>query len=316
MRIIFAGTPDVALPALDALHASPHEVVGVLTRADARQGRGRTLVSSPVKRRAQELGLDVYTARPTGDEFLAWLDERNVEAVAVVAYGEILRPDVLAAVPRGWINLHFSLLPAWRGAAPVQRAIIAGDEFTGATTFVIEPELDSGPVIGVVTQRIDPRATAGDLLATLAGAGAPLLVATMDAIESGDAHPVPQEPDGVTYAAKLTSAEGLVPWSAPAQHVDRLIRGFTPDPGAWTTLPNGDRLGIGPVTMVSADDPALAGRALRPGEILVTRKATFVGTATDPVRLGDVRPQGKKAMLAADWARGARLADDTILGEQ
>ncbi|GAA2247600.1 methionyl-tRNA formyltransferase [Rarobacter faecitabidus] len=314
MRIIFAGTPAVAVPALEALHASPlHDVVAVLTRADARSGRGRSLEASPVKKRAQELGIPVSTAKPVGDEFLAWLRETGAEGAAVVAYGEILRQETLDALDFGWINLHFSVLPSWRGAAPVQRAIIAGDEFTGASTFVIEADLDSGPVIGVTTQRIGPRMTAGELLEVLGESGSQLLVATFDAIADGKASPVRQSRDGVSYAAKLSVAQGEVPWTAPAQHIDRLIRGFTPDPGAWTSY-EGVRLGIGPVEPTSPDEPALQGDDLAPGEMLVTKKAVFVGTGSAPVRLSDVQPQGKKFMPAADWARGARPSAGATLG--
>ncbi len=315
MRILFAGTPDVAVPALEALHESDHEVVAVLTRADARRGRGRTLHPSPVKERALELGIEVLTDAPHGDEFLAKLAELEVDVAAVVAYGQILRPEILDAVPNGWINLHFSVLPAWRGAAPVQRAIISGDEFSGASTFVIEPELDSGPIIGVMTQRIPKRATAGDLLDSLAQSGAGLLVRTMDAVADSTVSPVEQSPDGVSYAPKLTAQEGCIAWQQPALHIDRLVRGFTPNPGAWTTLPDGARLGIGPVELAQAQ-PAEVTEPLAPGQVLVTRHAVYVGTGTVPVKLGDVRPPGKRAMVAADWARGARLSPETVLGEQ
>ncbi|GAA2520647.1 methionyl-tRNA formyltransferase [Rarobacter incanus] len=315
MRILFAGTPEVAIPSLEALAGSSHEVVGVLTRADARRGRGRALRASPVKVRAAQLGLDVSTERPRGEEFEAWLRDKRVDAVAVVAYGEILRPAVLEIPAHGWINLHFSLLPQWRGAAPVQRAIIAGDEFTGATTFVIEPDLDTGPIIGYVTQRVSPGATSGELFDLLAHAGAGLMVATMDAIADGSADPQPQS-GAPTYAAKLTPAEGEIQWTRPALAAARHIAGFTPDPGAWTTLPGGARLGIGPVSVARPDDDRLGGRTLAPGQVLVTKRAVFVGTGTAAIELGEVSPQGKKPMNAADWARGARLSDDTRLGER
>ncbi|MFC8923304.1 methionyl-tRNA formyltransferase [Cellulosimicrobium sp. NPDC057127] len=314
MRLLFAGTPDTAVPSLDALLASRHEVVAVLTRADAPAGRGRRLVPSPVRVRAEEAGVPVLTDRPRGEEFLATLRDLHVDAAPVVAYGEILRPDVLTVPRHGWVNLHFSVLPAWRGAAPVQRAIISGDEVTGATTFLIEEGLDSGPVLGTATETIRPRDTAGDLLGRLATSGAGLLVATLDALEDGTLRPQPQPADGVTHAAKLTPADARVRWDLPALAVDRLVRGCTPAPGAWTTLPGPDgapvRLGLGPVT------PEPDVNDLRPGEVRAGKKDVLVGTATHAVRLGDVAPVGRKHMPAADWARGARLADDLVLGTE
>lgn len=318
MRILFAGTPEAAVPSLDALVASSHEIVGVLTRPDAPHGRGRNLVPSPVKARAEELGLLTLTGRPRGPEFLARLQELNVDCVAVVAYGEILRPEVLEAVPYGWINLHFSLLPAWRGAAPVQRAIIAGDELSGASTFVIDEGLDTGPMLGVLTQVIGPRATAGELLDTLAHAGAGLIVATMDAIADGSALPVAQSREGVSHAAKLSVDEGEIDWRKPALHIERLIRGFTPNPGAWTTTPAGDRLGVGPVTLWSGIPDTVEQNMdvqdLSPGQIWAGKRAVLIGTGTEPVVLNSVTPRGKKPMPAPDWARGARLIPGSVLG--
>ena len=314
MRILFAGTPEVAVPSLEALVASPHEVVGVLTRADAPAGRGKRLTPSPVRVRAAELGLEVLTGRPRDPETLARLRELAPDAAAVVAYGEILRPDALAIPPLGWINLHFSILPAWRGAAPVQHAVMAGDEVTGATTFVIGDGVDTGPVLGTLTETVRPRDTAGDLLDRLARAGAPLLVATMDALAAGRLVPEPQGADGVSHAPKIEVADARVDWSLPALAVDRRVRGCTPAPGAWTTLPGGARLGLGPVT------PAPDVTGLAPGELRVGRRDVHVGTATHAVRLGDVQPVGKKPMPAADWARGARgpggepLGDGALLG--
>lgn len=309
MRILFAGTPEVAVPSLEALVASPHEIVAVLTRADAPAGRGKRLTPSPVRVRAEELGLEVITGRPRDAETLARLRELAPDAAAVVAYGEILRPDALAIPPLGWINLHFSILPAWRGAAPVQRAIMAGDEVTGATTFVIGDGVDTGPVLGTLTETVRARDTAGDLLGRLAQAGAPLLVATMDALADGRLVPEPQPADGISHAPKIEVADARVDWTVPALAVDRRIRGCTPAPGAWTTLPDGARLGLGPVTL-AADVTDLA-----PGELRVGRRDVHVGTATHAVRLGDVQPVGKKLMPAADWARGARGADGEPLGD-
>jgi methionyl-tRNA formyltransferase len=308
VRVLFAGTPAAALPSLRALAASTHEVVAVLTRPDAPAGRGRTLLPSAVRTVADELGIEVLApARLRDEAFRGRLAALDVEAAAVVAYGALVPPDLLAAVPHGWVNLHFSLLPAWRGAAPVQHAVIAGDEVTGATTFLLEQGLDTGPVYGLLTETIRPRDTAGDLLGRLAEAGAGLLVRTLDGIEDGTLVAVPQERDGVSLAPKLTPDDARVRWTHPAVAVDRRIRGCTPEPGAWTTLPDGSRLGLGPVTPTD--------QVLAPGQVFVGKHDVLVGTATQAVRLGEVTPTGKRAMPAADWARGARLAAGTVLGQ-
>jgi methionyl-tRNA formyltransferase len=224
----------------------------------------------------------------------------------VVAYGALLPQPALDAVPHGWINLHFSLLPAWRGAAPVQHAILHGDDLTGASTFRIEAGLDTGPVFGTVTEPVRPTDTAGDLLQRLAVAGATLLVATMDGIADGSLVPVPQPADGVSVAPKVTVADAEVPWDSPARHVDRLVRACTPAPGAWTTF-RGERLKLGPVR--SRD-----GAALAPGEIRTGRLGVEVGTATAEVGLGLVQPAGKRPMPADAWARGARIEPGERLG--
>ena len=312
MRLLFAGTPEVAVPALEALIGSQHEVVAVLTRPDARAGRGRTLVSSPVKQRAEAAGLEVLTPRsPRDPDFQARLAELAVDCAPVVAYGAILPVAVLDVPTHGWVNLHFSVLPAWRGAAPVQRAVIAGDEVTGATTFRIEQgPVDTGPVFGMLTETIRPRDTSGDLLTRLSVAGATLLVATLDAIEDGTASPIAQSADGVSQAPRLEVEDARVRWAHPAYAVDRLIRGCTPAPGPWTTTPEGARLKLGPVRL-RPDVTDLA-----PGEVRVGRDEVLVGTATHAVALGEVSAAGKRAMNAADWARGARLAPDAVLGTQ
>ncbi|WP_158726499.1 methionyl-tRNA formyltransferase [Tomitella fengzijianii] len=304
MRVIFAGTPEAAVPSLRELIDSPrHEVIAVVTRPDAAAGRGRKTGRSPVGRLADEEGIEVLTpARAADPDFLARLGELEPDCCPVVAYGNLLPADALAVPAHGWVNLHFSLLPAWRGAAPVQAAIAAGDEMTGAATFLIEPALDTGPVYGVVTERIRDDDTAGDLLERLAGSGARLLAATMDGIEDGTLTAVPQSADGVTYAEKITVEGARVQWRHPAPAVDRRVRSVTPDPGAWTML--GDvRLKLGPVRPAGGREPA-------PGQVEVTKKAVFVGTGTDAVELSWVQPPGKKQMRAADWARGARLTGE------
>jgi methionyl-tRNA formyltransferase len=308
MRLVFAGTPEAAVPALDALLASDrHEVVAVVTRPDAVAGRGRKLLSSPVAQRAEEAGIEVLKpGRPREEDFLARLREIAPDCCPVVAYGALL-PKVALDVPaHGWVNLHFSLLPAWRGAAPVQHAVMAGDEMTGASTFLIEQGLDSGPVYGVVTEEIRGTDTSGDLLGRLAVSGAGLLAATMDGIEDGRLVARPQPADGITLAPKLTVEDAAVDWSAPALRVDRLIRGCTPAPGAWTRV-GGERLKLGPVVPVP-DRTDLA-----PGELAITKNAVHVGTGSHAVLLTEVQPQAKKRMPAPAWARGLH-APATRLG--
>jgi methionyl-tRNA formyltransferase len=303
MRIVFAGTPEPALPSLQRLIDSPrHEVVAVLTRPDAASGRRAKPTPSPVAALALEHELPVLRPeRPNGDEFVAELRELAPDCCAVVAYGALLREGLLAVPPLGWINLHFSLLPAWRGAAPVQAALAAGDTVTGATTFRIEPALDSGPIFGVVTETIRPTDTAGELLGRLSTSGAVLLEATLDGIADGSLTAVQQPADGVTVAPKITVEEARVRWELPAHVVDRRIRAVTPNPGAWTSI--GElRVKLGPVT-VSDREP------WPPGHLRIERNGVLVGTASQPVMLGLVQPPGKKPMAAADWARGARLGE-------
>jgi methionyl-tRNA formyltransferase len=312
VRVVFAGTPDVAVLSLDALSSSSQDVVAVVTRPDAPSGRGRSLVASPVKERALALGLEVLTPGRAGDpRFQARLRELAPDVVPMVAYGALIPLSTLTIPAQGWINLHFSLLPAWRGAAPVQHAIMAGDEVTGATTFLVERGLDTGPTLGVMTEAIRPDDTSGDLLGRLARAGAGLLVATLDALEAGELHAVAQPAEGVSLAPKISVQDARVCWGTPALAVDRHIRGCTPSPGAWTTF-RGERLKIHPVTRatdapVIDTDEVLTHVALAPGEVAATKRAVRVGTASGAVLLGAVQPQGKKPMDAADWARGVRI---------
>ncbi|MFG2168035.1 methionyl-tRNA formyltransferase [Micromonospora chersina] len=307
MRLIFAGTPAVAVPALDAIAASGHELVAVVTRPDAPAGRGRGLVRSPVGAWADAHGVEVLTpARPREPEFLDRLRELAPDCVPVVAYGALVPPAALEIPRLGWINLHFSLLPAWRGAAPVQHAVLHGDELTGASVFQLEEGLDTGPVYGTVTDEVRPADTSGDLLERLAHSGAGLLVAVLDALEAGTARAEPQPADGVSLAPKLTVEDARVRWGDPAFAVDRRIRACTPAPGPWTTF-RGDRVKLGPVT------PVANGPELKPGELLVEKARVLAGTGTVPVQLGEVRAAGKKAMSAGDWARGARVAAGEVL---
>lgn len=303
---MFAGTPETALPSLEALVGSRHDVAAVVTRPDARQGRGRTLHPSPVAARAAELGIEVLKpARADDPAFLTRLREIEPACCPIVAYGALLKREALDVPEYGWLNLHFSALPAWRGAAPVQRSIMAGDEITGATVFSLVEALDAGPVLGTITERIRDDDTAGTLLERLAHEGARLLVDAIDHVEDGDIAAVAQPEDGVSYAPKLTTDDAHVDWSRPAFAVDRQVRGCTPAPGAWTLLED-QRLKLGPV-MPTSDD------TLRPGEVQAGRREVRVGTATTDVVLGTVQPTGRKPMAAADWARGTSIEPGTVL---
>lgn len=309
MRLLFAGTPAAAVPSLRRLLDSTHEVVAVLTRPDAPVGRGRRVSRSAVALAADEEGLPVLQPRTLrDDDAVAALRDLAPDACPVVAYGAMIPTAALTIPPHGWVNLHFSLLPAWRGAAPVQHAIRHGDDLTGATTFRLDEGLDTGPVFGTMTEPVAPADTAGDLLARLAVSGAELLVATLDGLERGDVVPVPQPADGVSLAPKITVADAHVDWSAPAAAVDRQVRACTPAPGAWTTLRD-IRVKVLPVTPMAEDPRSGTGGAtiLAPGELAeVARNRWWVGTGRGVVQLGDVQPAGKKRMTAADWLRGLR----------
>ena len=295
MRLVFAGTPAAALPSLRALLDSPrHEVVAVVTRPDAPAGRGRAVAPSPVRQLAASAGVPVLTpARPSEPEFLAALRRFAPDCCPVVAYGALVPPAALRVPAHGWVNLHFSLLPAWRGAAPVQRALWHGDEITGASTFLLEEGLDTGPVFGVLTEPVRPRDTAGELLDRLAEAGARLLTATLDGLADGTVRAEPQPPDGVTLAPKVTTAEARVDWRRTAEQIDRQVRACTPAPGAWTTFRE-QRLKLGPLTPLPGELP--------PGEL----SGGQVGTGSGVVQLGTVQPAGRAPMDAGAWARGAR----------
>lgn len=302
MRVLFAGTPQVAAVALAAVAASDHEVVAVLTRPDAPSGRGRTSQRSAVAQLADQLGLPVLTPQRASDPALAdALRQLAPECCPVVAYGHLLPSAILGIPTHGWVNLHFSLLPAWRGAAPVQWAILAGDEVTGATTFRIGPGLDDGPVFGSVTEPIGRDDTAGVLLERLAHLGSTLLVATLDAIAAGAARPVDQPGHGATTAPKITVDDARIRWSDPLIAIDRRIRATTPAPGAWTQLDD-ERLKVMPLRPVT--DPGPAG--LAPGEVAVVGHVAWVGTGTSPAALDQVRAAGRRQMAAVDWLRGLR----------
>ncbi|MFI6731807.1 methionyl-tRNA formyltransferase [Nonomuraea sp. NPDC050451] len=300
MRLVFAGTPETALPSLRTLIDSPrHEVVAVVTRPDAQSGRGRKVHPSPVAELAEEAGIEVLRPAKAGDpEFLDRLRALEPDCCPVVAYGALLPQSALDIPRQGWINLHFSILPAWRGAAPVQHSILHGDEIGGATTFQIVKELDAGPVYGVVTEAIHPDDTSGSLLERLSVSGAGLLAATLDGVEDGTLEARAQPAEGVTIAPKITVVDARIDWTKPAMHVDRRIRACTPAPGAWSEF-RGQRVKLGPARIVP-------GERLAEGEIAVSKARVLVGTATDAVELGEVQPQGKRVMGAVEWARGVR----------
>lgn len=304
MRVVFAGTPEPAAPSLRRLLDDPDfDVVAVLTRPDAPAGRGRAARRSPVGVLADEAGIPVLTPRRLAD-VAGELADLAPDAIPVVAYGALVPPSLLDLPAHGWINLHFSLLPAWRGAAPVQAAIAAGDDVTGASTFRIEAGLDTGPVFGTITETIRPADTAGDLLGRLADAGAELLAATLAGVAAGQVGAAPQPAEGVSHAPKIDAAAARIDWTRPAHIVDRRIRAVTPAPGAWTTL--GDvRVKVGPVTVDERAD-------LAPGAVAVTKSQVRVGVGGGSVVLGTVQPPGKRPMAAGDWARGARPAGTTV----
>jgi len=307
VRLVFAGTPEPAVPSLQALLDSHHDVIAVVTRPDAPSGRGRTLTASPIAELAARHGIETLKpAKPSEPEFMARLSELAPDCCPVVAYGALIPQSVLDIPRIGWINLHFSLLPAWRGAAPVQHAIKAGDEITGATTFLLEAGMDTGPVFGHITDAIGPHDTSGDLLQRLSVTGAELLVRTLDGIESGELVAVPQVEEGVSLAPKVLVDDAKVDWTHPALAIDRLIRSCTPAPGAWTTFRD-ERLKLGAVTL-EAEVTDLA-----PGQLRVSKQAVLVGTGSCAVALGQVQPIGKKPMGWKDWVNGARPTDSDVV---
>lgn len=298
--MIFAGTPEVAVESLNALVESDHEVVAVITRPDAQAGRGRKLVPSPVAARAGDLGLEVLKPeRPSDPDFIARLTELAPDCCPVVAYGALVPQRVIDIAAHGWVNLHFSLLPRWRGAAPVQHAVIAGDAETGACTFSLVKAMDAGPVHDQIRIPIGPETTAGELLGQLAVDGAQLLVRTLDQIEAGESVAVPQPAEGITMAPKITVDDARLDFSRTAVELDRQIRGCTPAPGAWALF-RGERFKVHGA--ICAEGNA------HPGELVISKKSVHVGTADGLLELLQIQPQGKKAMRAADWARGVEFA--------
>jgi len=301
MRLVFAGTPEPAVPSLRRLAASEHHIAAVITRRDAPLGRRRVLTPSPVAAAAEDLGLEVIRTDR--------LDEVATERIAalapdlgvIVAYGGLVREPLLSVPADGWINLHFSLLPRWRGAAPVQHALIAGDEVTGASVFRLVPELDAGDVYAEIEHRVAADDTAGDVLGYLADAGAALLTDVVDAIGAGTAVATPQAGEPL-FAPKLGDEDGRIRWDEPRDAVLGRIRGVTPEPGAHTTI-DGARLKVLAARVAAPDAPDLV-----PGAVALHQRDVLIGTASAPVALGRVQPAGKGAMAAADWWRGLRGA--------
>lgn len=305
VKLVFAGTPEAALPSLDSLVRSHHEVVAVLTQPPAPTGRGRALAPSAVQRYAQDAGIPVLSpvsVHEAAEELAALAPD----CIPIVAYGQIIPTDMLGIPPHGWVNLHFSLLPMYRGAAPVQHALWSGEQITGATTFILDSGMDTGNILGTVTEVIRPRDTAGELLARLADAGSVLLTQSLDALGVGKLQPQLQGSDDISYAPKITKTDARIDWTKPARDIDRRVRAMTPVPGAWTTytVPGEDpiRLGVGAVTLTT--EAPVTEAPMVPGSLLIERARVLVGTGSQPVQLEVVTPQGRRSMLAADWARG------------
>ncbi len=306
MRLVFAGTPAVAVPSLRVL-AAQHEIAAVLTRPDAPLGRRRVLTQSPVAAEAERLGLPLLKTARLDEDATARIQALRADLGVIVAYGGLVREPLLSAPREGWINLHFSLLPQWRGAAPVQRALIAGDVELGASIFRLVPELDAGDVF---TRRVIPvpaDATAGTALEVLAARGAEVLAEVVAGIADGSAVATPQDGEG-SYAAKLGIADGALDWTAPVESVFARFRGTTPEPGAHTSV-GGLR-----VKILDAS-PAGAAEPLAPGALRPVDDALLIGTGTTPISIRRLQPAGKGGMNALDWWRGARLADDVRAGE-
>ncbi|MBH0099079.1 methionyl-tRNA formyltransferase [Salinibacterium sp. NSLL150] len=304
MRLLFAGSPEVAVPSLDALLNSEHEVAGVLTRTDSPQGRRRVMTSTPVAARAEEAGISVIRANRLDAAAASAITDLTVDLGVIVAYGGLVPASVLTIPRLGWINLHFSLLPQWRGAAPVQRAIMAGDTVSGAAVFQLVEQLDAGDVFATMTEPIGAQQTAGSLLQQLSFSGAELLSRVVDSIGAGTATAVPQTGD-VTLAPKLSLEDGRIDWTESAQTVHNRIRGVTPEPGASTTI-DGARLKVLEAA-IARDVPTLA-----PGHFDFVGKKVLVGTATEPLELLRVHPEGRKAMDAAAWWRGLNSESEVV----
>jgi methionyl-tRNA formyltransferase len=301
MRIVFFGTPEFALPSLRALLRERHAVVGVVTQPDKPQGRSRSaLVPPPVRLEAERAGIAVLQpVRPLGDVFLARLRHLEPDLGVVVAYGHILRPAVLAVPPLGMLNVHASLLPRWRGAAPIQHAILAGEPETGVSIMRMEEGLDSGPVLHRVPTPIEPGETAGALAARLAELGAEALVRALSQLASGTARPEPQDPLRATFAPKIDRESARLDWRRGAETLARQVRAFDPVPGAWTTHEGG------PLKLFGA---AVGPGRGEPGCVLAAGERLVVGCGEGTIELAEVQPAGKRRLPVADWVRGRGIS--------
>ena len=301
MKLVFAGTPQVAVPSLRALADSEHDLAAVITRTDAPLGRKRVLTPSPVARAAAALGLSLVKANRLDGAATAEIAALKPDLGVIVAYGGIVREPLLSVPRLGWINLHFSLLPRWRGAAPVQRAVIAGDELTGATVFRLVPELDAGPVFASFTHAIDTDATSGSLLESLSVSGAELLLRVVSDLAARTARSKEQLGEA-TVAPKLTIEDARIDWLVPAQAIYNRVRGVTPEPGAFTIV-GGARLKLLRI------EPVFSAQRLPAGVIREIDKRVLIGTETEPIELLTVQPAGKNAMTAIDWWRGVAATE-------
>lgn len=311
MRVVFAGTPESAIPSLEAIHQSDnHQLVGVITQPDAKRGRGRRVMRSAVAQRAEELGIPLLQPENVSDPaFVDQLISLQPDCCPIVAYGQLLKKNVLAVPKFGWVNLHFSLLPMWRGAAPVQWAIRAGDQVTGASTFLLDEGMDTGPILGTITENIRDDDTSASLMERLAHHGATLLLESLDALEQGIASPIPQNDADATYTKKISTDDAHINWNLPAHIVSRQIRSVTPAPGAWSTM-DGKRMKIGAVQL---SEKTTSGEGSTPGQLIFDGKKLWVRTADGYLNVVEIQAPGKRMMNAADWARGARLSGDEVL---
>ena len=300
MRITVAATPDVAIPTLNALLVSEHELVSVITRADAPAGRGRELQASPVAQWAKTRNLLTY--KPESASLISEL-VKDLDLVITIGYGFIL-PESILQVPRhGFINLHFSLLPRWRGAAPVQRAIESGDIATGVTVFKLDKGMDTGPIYVTEQIPLSPDVNSGELLLTLAKLGVGPVLQTLDLIKAGT-EPKVQSEVGATRAEKLRKEEGHIDWNCDAIAIQRKVNAFNPNPGAWSQF-RGQNLKLNKVRMTD--------QLLAPGAIETSNKSVFVGTSTTAIELLEVTPSGKSTLAASAWANGARITSTDVL---
>lgn len=301
MRIVIAATPEVAIPSLDAILESEHELISVITPPDRPAGRGLTLTESPVSQWARNK--NVPTHKPERDADLRPFIS-GVDLLITIGYGVILAQDVFNTPKFGSLNLHFSLLPRWRGAAPVQRAIEAGDSVSGVTVFALDEGMDTGPIYTQMRFALDSDINSDELLKELADLGAQALLQSLSEIEAGK-KPTAQNNTEATRALKLSKEEGRIDWNSPADVISRKVRAFTSTPGAWTKFRG---------THVKIDSPIVAELEIKPGEIQFVDKKLFVGTTTHALEIGYVTPQGRSRMIAPQWANGARITAGEIFG--